>query len=135
MLRHAEIAIAKIDEDPFYRGKVESAIWFLDDVAPKIAARRRAAESEDGSLMGAKVRAGTVDFHLSQDDFAKGRDRAKGEGFRFYCRTAQDVDELAEAIKSRGGSLDMEPTDMPFGARIFAVTDPDGFKISIGREG
>lgn len=57
LLRHAEIAIDRIDEDPFYLGKVESARWFIDDVAPRIAARRQAAESEDGSLMELPVEA------------------------------------------------------------------------------
>jgi hypothetical protein len=57
MLRHAEIAIEKVDEDPFYRGKVESARWLLNDVAPKVAARREAAVAEDGSLMDLPVEA------------------------------------------------------------------------------
>jgi alkylation response protein AidB-like acyl-CoA dehydrogenase len=57
LLRHAEVAIDKIDDDDFYRGKVESARWFLDDVAPKVAARRKAAASEDGSLMELPVEA------------------------------------------------------------------------------
>ncbi|TDI49060.1 MAG: acyl-CoA dehydrogenase [Acidobacteria bacterium] len=57
MLRHAEIAIEKVDEDPFYRGKVESARWLLNDVAPKVAARRDAAAAEDGSLMDLPVEA------------------------------------------------------------------------------
>ncbi len=57
MLRHAEIAIEKVDEDPFYRGKVESARWLLNDVAPKVAARRDAVAAEDGSLMDLPVEA------------------------------------------------------------------------------
>ncbi|MEE8374916.1 MAG: acyl-CoA dehydrogenase, partial [Acidimicrobiia bacterium] len=57
MLRHAEIAIEKVDEDPFYLGKVESARWLLNDVAPKVAARRDAAAAEDGSLMDLPVEA------------------------------------------------------------------------------
>jgi hypothetical protein len=57
MLRHAEIAIEKVDEDPFYLGKVESARWLLNDVAPKVAARRDAATAEDGSLMDLPVEA------------------------------------------------------------------------------
>ena len=60
-----------------------------------------------------------------------GKDRAKGVGFRLYCTTSQDIDELAAAIKARGGELTQEPTDEPWGTRDFAVTDPDGFKISI----
>ena len=57
MLRHAEIAMEKVDEDPFYLGKVESARWLLNDVAPKVAARRDAATAEDGSLMDLPVEA------------------------------------------------------------------------------
>lgn len=51
MLRQAEIALPKVDEDPFYRGKVESARWLIRHVAPKAAVRRVAAEAEDASLM------------------------------------------------------------------------------------
>jgi hypothetical protein len=57
MLRQAEVAIEKVDEDPFYRGKVESARWLLNDLAPKVAARRDAAIAEDGSLMDLPVEA------------------------------------------------------------------------------
>ena len=57
MLRHAEIAAPKVDEDPFYRGKVEAARWFLAHVAPKVAARRQYAAEEDGSLMDLPVEA------------------------------------------------------------------------------
>jgi alkylation response protein AidB-like acyl-CoA dehydrogenase len=51
LLRHAEIAGPKTDDDPFYVGKVETARWFVDHVAPKVEARRRHAANEDGSLM------------------------------------------------------------------------------------
>lgn len=57
LLRQAEIAVGKIDEDPFYLGKVESARWFLNDVAPKVSARREKAASEDGRLMDIPVEA------------------------------------------------------------------------------
>ena len=86
---------------------------------------------DDGILSGVELAAGTVTFILNQDDFAKGKDRRKGEGFRLYCRTRQDIDLLAAAIKSRGGVLAQEPTDRPWGSRAFAVSDPDGIKISI----
>jgi uncharacterized glyoxalase superfamily protein PhnB len=46
----------------------------------------------------------------------------------------QDVDMLARGMKERGGALMSEPADMPWGARMFMVKDPDGFKISISRE-
>lgn len=84
-----------------------------------------------GAIVGVSLRAGTVEFLLGQDDFAKGRDRDKGVGFRLYCVTHQDIDEVAAAIKERGGELDSEPQDQPWGTRDFAVTDPDGYKISI----
>jgi alkylation response protein AidB-like acyl-CoA dehydrogenase len=57
LLRHAEIAFPKMDEDPFYRGKVESARWFLRMAAPEVSARRATAEAEDGSLMDLPVEA------------------------------------------------------------------------------
>jgi hypothetical protein len=57
LLRHAEIAMGRVDEDPFYAGKVESARWFLRLAAAQIAARREAATSEDGSLMRMPVEA------------------------------------------------------------------------------
>ncbi len=86
-------------------------------------------------IAGATLRAGAIDFVLVQDDFAKGRDRPKGEGFRLYCQTHQDLDQLAADIKVRGGTLVREPTDQPWGVREFAVSDPDGFKISIASLG
>jgi uncharacterized glyoxalase superfamily protein PhnB len=79
---------------------------------------------------GASVKAGNVRFHLPQDDFAKGRDRQKGVGFRIYCTTVQSLDALADGIRARGGKLDSEPQTMPWGPRMFAITDPDGFKIT-----
>jgi hypothetical protein len=57
MLRQAEIALPKVEDDPFYLGKVESAKWFLEMTAPKIAARRVAAEAEDGALMDLPIEA------------------------------------------------------------------------------
>jgi uncharacterized glyoxalase superfamily protein PhnB len=88
---------------------------------------------KDGRLAGVQLRAGNVVFMLGQDDWQKGRDRVKGVGFRLYCETAQDVDALAKKVESKGGTLDQQPTDQPWGMRDFAFTDPDGFKITIGK--
>ncbi len=85
----------------------------------------------EGVRVAAVMNAGSIQFLLGQDDFAKGRDRKKGIGFRIYCVSEQDIDEVAAGIKARGGTLDQEPTDQPWGARDLAVADPDGFKISI----
>src|SRR5882672_691726 len=89
---------------------------------------------ERGVLMGVEMQAGAVTFMLSQDDFAKGRDRQKGVGTRFYCSTAQDIDRFAAQIRERGGVLDQEPKDMPWGARVFMISDPDGFKLTFQQE-
>ncbi|HSL26445.1 MAG TPA: acyl-CoA dehydrogenase C-terminal domain-containing protein, partial [Acidimicrobiia bacterium] len=51
LLRHAEIALPGADRDDFLAGKVASARFFVRHVAPKVAARRTAAEAEDGALM------------------------------------------------------------------------------------
>lgn len=85
---------------------------------------------EQGMLTGIELRAGSVTFYLTQDDFAKGRDRTKGVGMRFRCYTAQDLDRLAAEITARGGALDEGPTDMPWGERQFLISDPDGFKLT-----
>ena len=47
----------------------------------------------------------------------------------------QNIDELATRIKASGGVLEAEPVDTPWGARVFRLRDPDGFKfvISSGR--
>ncbi len=57
LLRHAEIALPGVGKDPFYRGKVESARWFVRHAAPKTAIRRELASTEDGSLMELPVEA------------------------------------------------------------------------------
>jgi uncharacterized glyoxalase superfamily protein PhnB len=88
----------------------------------------------DGALHGVELVAGRVSVFLAQDDWQKGRDRAKGQGFRIYCDTAQDIDALARQIQERGGALAEEPKDQPWGGRDFAVVDPDGFKITISSE-
>lgn len=85
---------------------------------------------ENGDLTGCEIHAGAVTFMLNQDDFAKGRDRQKGVGARIWCHTAQDLDRLAAEIKARGGVLDQEPQDMPWGDRVFMLSDPDGFKFT-----
>lgn len=90
--------------------------------------------------MGAEIRhplcdelrpAGTDDGR--ERCYARRRDRVKGEGFRLYCETTQDVDRLADQIKARGGTLSQEPKDESWGARVFSVEDPDGFKITISK--
>lgn len=107
-----------------------SVAWYRDVLGFTVAEEYQM----DGKVMGVRLVAGSATFLLGQDDFAKGRDRQKGAGFRLYCETAQDIDQLAAAIKARGGKLTQEPTDQPWGARDFGVVDPDGFILSIMTE-
>jgi uncharacterized glyoxalase superfamily protein PhnB len=86
----------------------------------------------DGSVLtGVSLRAGTCTISLTQDDWAKGRDRKKGQGLRLWCETVQDVDALAARIKDAGGQLVEEPKDQPWGVRNLTVDDPDGFRLSL----
>ncbi len=89
----------------------------------------------DGSLFAASMRAGAARILLSQDNGAKG-ERAKGEGFSLQFTTTQNVDAIADRAKSNGAKLDTEPSDA-WGARVFRLRDPDGFRLVISsqREG
>ncbi|MEQ1856189.1 MAG: VOC family protein [Longimicrobiales bacterium] len=88
----------------------------------------------DGKLVAVSLKAGNVRMLLGEDDGAKGWDRVKGEGFSLMITTAQDITQLARDIQSRGGTLDSEPADMPWGARVFRLRDPDGFRLTISSE-
>ena len=104
-----------------------SIAWYRDVVGFMV---EREWEHE-GKVLGATLVAGSAHLLIGQDDGAKGWDRVKGEGFRIFLNTAQDVDQVAANIKSRGGTLTAEPADMPWGARAFALVDPDGFQLTI----
>ncbi|MEX2584158.1 MAG: VOC family protein [Gemmatimonadota bacterium] len=88
----------------------------------------------EGRLLAVSLVAGAVRILLNQDDGEKGWQRVKGEGFSLQITTAQDVDAIADRIRSRGFTLASEPADMPWGARMFRLQDPDGFKLAISSE-
>jgi lactoylglutathione lyase len=96
--------------------------WYVDVVG--FTADRRI--ERDGKLRGVALSAGGARIIINQDDGAKGKGRPKGVGFSLQISTTQDVDALARAIRQRGGTLAAEPADMPWGARIFRLQDPDG---------
>jgi lactoylglutathione lyase len=87
---------------------------------------------EGDQLLGVMLKAGACHLGLSQDDFSKGRDRAKGVGFRIWCDTFQDVDAIAERLKTVGGTIIEEPGER-WDSYGFTAQDPDGFKITIGK--
>ena len=85
----------------------------------------------EGTLRAVAMRAGDVRILLNQDDGGRGWERVKGEGFSLSFTTSQIIDEVADRIKARGGKLDTEPADMPWGVRMFRLRDLDGYKLSI----
>jgi catechol 2,3-dioxygenase-like lactoylglutathione lyase family enzyme len=107
-----------------------SIAWYTDVLGCALGERHE----HEGRLVAASLEAGATTFLLGQDDWAQGRDRKKGVGFRLYCLTGQDIDQVAADIRARGGTLVSEPTDQPWGVRDFAVEDPDGFKITISTD-
>lgn len=106
----------------------KSLTWYRDVLGFTVKERWES----NGQLLGVEMLAGDVLFMLGQDDWKKGRDRAKGEGVRLYCTTDEDIDRLAERIKANGGTLTQEPRDQEWGMRDLALEDPDGYKITIG---
>jgi uncharacterized glyoxalase superfamily protein PhnB len=111
----------------------KSLAWYRD-VAGFTVEREH---ERDGKLRSVSLKAGDVQILINQDDGARGWDRVKGEGFSLRFTTDQSVDDLAAQIKENGGTLETEPTDTPWGARLFRLRDPDGFKLvfSTPREG
>ena len=90
--------------------------------------------TEGDLLRGVMLKAGACELGLTQDDGKLGHDRKKGQGFRIWCDTAQDVDALAARLKAAGYALTAEPADQKsWGVRSFSVDDPDGFHLTIAR--
>jgi uncharacterized glyoxalase superfamily protein PhnB len=105
----------------------QSAKWYVEVLG--FAEERR--HEREGRLIAVSLQAGTVRILLTQDDGAKGMDRAKGAGLSLQITTHQRADDLAERVRTRGWPLDTEPVTMPHGARVFRLRDPDGFRFTI----
>lgn len=86
---------------------------------------------ENGSLQGAMISAGDAFLGVSQDDFAKGRDRKKGVGMSIHVETDQDIDALAQRAKQAGIAFDKAPGPLPWGPKGFSVKDPDGLTVFV----
>jgi uncharacterized glyoxalase superfamily protein PhnB len=108
----------------------KSVAWYRDAIGFVVG---REIE-RNGKVQSVVMKAGSIEIMLNQDDGAKGWDRTKGEGIGLYFTTAQPVDDIARRIKQTGATLETEPADMPWGARVFRVKDPDGFKLAISSE-
>ena len=108
----------------------KSVAWYRDVLGFIVGQRWE----EGGQVRGIQMKAGSCDIMLGQDDFAKGRDRNKGDGFRLWVATVQDITAIAAQIKEKGWTLDREPAETPWGDWAFALSDPDGFKITVIQE-
>jgi predicted lactoylglutathione lyase len=104
----------------------QSLAWYSEGLGFFVAERWE----EGGRLQGVMLKAGACEFGLSQDDFSKGRDRAKGVGFRLWCNTTQDVDAIASRLRAFGGKIVEEPGER-YDTYGFTAQDPDGFKLTI----
>jgi len=108
----------------------KSLAWYHDVVGFTVDQKYE----REGKLRAVALKAGDVRIVIGQDDGAKGWDRVKGEGFSLQITTDQNVDEIAKRIKELGGTLESEPADMPWGARVFRLRDPDGFRLAIASD-
>jgi len=128
------------DDTLTFRARTLGVSLTVRDLAASIAWYRDVAAfvidrtyERDGTVFAARVKAGDVEMLLTQDDGAKGLDRARGDGFSMMLTTTMDVDRYAAEIAARGGVIDTPPADTPWGARVFRLRDPDGFRLVITR--
>lgn len=87
----------------------------------------------EGKVVAAVISAGEIRLVLNQDNGQLGWDRIKGQGFSIQLNVAApaDVDAAAARIKAAGGALVDEPSDRPWGVRMFQFKDVDGYKLGI----
>ena len=109
---------------------LEKSVAFYEGLGFAIADRWE----ENGKLLGVMMKAGTQLISFNQDDWQKGRNRQKGVGVRLHIETTQNIDDVAALAKAAGIALDKEPYDTEWKTRMFEVTDPTGFKLSISSE-
>ncbi|MDQ2767488.1 MAG: VOC family protein [Gemmatimonadota bacterium] len=107
-----------------------SLAWYRDLLGFGVSQRHE----REGVLRAVSLKAGSVEILLSLDDGAKGTDRVKGQGLSLQLTTPQNIDEIAARIRAGGGVLESDPIDTPWGARVFRLHDPDGFKLVISSE-
>lgn len=106
-----------------------SVRWYRDVLGFAVAQ----TFEREGKVATAVVAAGDIRLVLNQDDGKLGWDRTKGQGFylQLNVASAADVDAAAARIKAAGAPLIDEPSDRPWGVRMFQFKDRDGFKMGI----
>ena len=104
----------------------KSLVWYRDKVGFMVDKKFERA----GKLNAVLLKAGNMHVLITQDDGGTGWDKVKGAGFSLHFTTAQDIDGLAQAIKERGGVVNLEKADA-LGGRVLRLRDPDGFTLLI----
>src|SRR5206468_9051713 len=99
----------------------KSLVWYRDKVGFMVDKKFERA----GKLNAVLLKAGNMHVLITQDDGGTGWDKVKGAGFSLHFTTAQDIDGLAQAIKERGGVVNLEKADA-LGGRVLRLRDPDG---------
>lgn len=84
---------------------------------------------QSGQFHGASVAFGNVTINIGQDDWKMGRDRVKGQGTRLYITTGPGIEQYAADVQARGGVFD-QPLGEGWGFKMFAISDPDNFKLT-----
>ena len=105
----------------------KSLVWYQDVLGFVVDQNY----DRDGVLRAASLKAGDVRVVIGQDDGAKGWDRVKGAAMALQITTSQNIDDIASRAKAAGGVLVADPTDTPWGTRMFRIQDPDGFTFVI----
>jgi len=108
----------------------KSLVWYRDKVGFFVDEQIQ----RGGKLTAVALKAGDVRILITQDEGSTGWDRVKGAGFALQFTTAQDLDGLAEAIRQRGGHIEMPPK-LVDKTRVMQLRDPDGFKLVISAAG
>ena len=87
----------------------------------------------EGKVVAAVMTSGNCSIVLNQDNGKLGWNRIKGQGcyLQLNVAAAADVDATAARIKAAGFPLLDEPSDRPWGARMFHFNDLDGFKLGV----
>lgn len=108
----------------------KSMHFYIDGLGFEIINKHEA----DGVIRFVMLKAGEARLGLGQDDFAKGKNRVKGVGQRLWITTKQDITEVANRAKAAGIKLDNDPAKLPWGPMGFALTDPDGFMLTVAND-
>ena len=110
-----------------YRDAHAAAEW----LERALGFERKAFHEEDGKVVHAEMAFGDGRIMFGSVD-AGAEWLAKIAGRACVYLIAEDVDTLFERARAAGAEVLREPTDEDFGARDFAVADPEGNVFSVG---